>query len=61
MNPFRKLGRQVERFKSNAEEAAGERPRYQCTECEARFDEAHPRCPECDAANVVSIDDKAES
>ena len=59
MNPFRKLGRQVEQFKSKAKQAAEEQTDYRCTECDTRFGEHHQRCPECDAESVVAIGDES--
>lgn len=56
MNPFRKLGRQVEQLKAKATAAAAEETTYRCTECEARFGEPHDRCPECESGAVVAVE-----
>ncbi|WP_101296498.1 hypothetical protein [Halegenticoccus soli] len=55
MNLFRKLGRQVEQFKTKAKAASRDRASYRCTECGARFSEQRERCPECGSGDVVSV------
>lgn len=57
MGVFRKLGRRVEQFKSEAETAAGENAPFRCEACGARFDEDHERCPDCGAEGTVALDD----
>jgi len=56
---FRKLGRQVEQLKTKAEMATGDDTAYQCTACEARFDEQHRYCPECGSGDVVPVEREA--
>jgi rubrerythrin len=57
VNLFRKLGRRVEQFKSNAEAAAASEDdaTHECGECGARFEERE-QCPECGSESVVSVD-----
>lgn len=53
---FRKLGRRVERFKTEAKTAVEDRADYRCEDCGARFDERRERCPECESGSVVPAD-----
>jgi ribosomal protein L37AE/L43A len=45
MGLFRNLGKQAERFKQQAEEAADET--YECEACDTQFHAAYEQCPEC--------------
>lgn len=57
MGLFRRLGRQVERFKSEA--AAEAHSRYQCESCGARFSERHEQCPKCSSQDVTPVEREA--
>ncbi len=54
MGVFKKLGRQVEQFKSKAETAAENHSAYQCKECGERFRKYHEQCPECESRETIS-------
>lgn len=58
MGFFKKVGRQVERFKRTATETAEEDASYRCRACDARFDAHDGRCPDCGATEVVPADDE---
>lgn len=53
MGLFRKLGRQVEQFKTDAEEAAEEYEAYQCEDCGMRFNEQYEQCSECGSRKIA--------
>jgi Zn finger protein HypA/HybF involved in hydrogenase expression len=66
MGLFKKLGRQAEQFKQDmqaaaaeetaAEETAAEQPTtYHCEACDARFTDHREQCPECNAADIVAL------
>ena len=55
MGFFRKVGRRVERFKSEVETVAEEQASHACAACGERFYTAHEPCPECGAEAVERI------
>jgi len=54
MGFFEKVGRQVEKFKQTAKEAADENADYQCQSCDAQFSANDDQCPECGSEETVS-------
>ncbi|WP_324760184.1 hypothetical protein [Haloarcula montana] len=56
MGLFNKLGRNVERFKQTATDAADQQAEYECSACESRFHTDHDDCPECGATEIRPID-----
>jgi len=53
MSFFKRVGRQVEKFKQTATETAKKDAVYQCQTCGARFDSQPDQCPECEAQTIV--------
>ena len=49
MGLFNKVGRQVEKFKQTAKNAAESAETSQCPACDEQFDSAYEHCPECGA------------
>jgi len=47
MGLFNEVGRQVEKFKQTAKNAAKSAETYQCPACGEKFDSTHEQCPEC--------------
>ena len=58
MGLFENLGKKVERFKQQAEEAANEDASHVCADCSEPLYADRDRCPECGSENVV---ERAES
>jgi len=57
MGLFNRLGREVEKFKQNAQEAAEEAKGGRCPECDATpGEQAGNECPEC-GATLETADD----
>ncbi|WP_435361665.1 zinc ribbon domain-containing protein [Haloarchaeobius sp. DFWS5] len=56
MGLFRKIGREVGQFTSEAKAVAEEHANTDCAECDARYSTIHEECPECGAATVVADD-----
>ena len=54
MSFFKRVGRQVEKFKQTATETAQKDATYQCQACDARFNTQHDQCPECETRSIVS-------
>ena len=54
MSFFKRVGRQVERFKQTAAETAKKDAIYQCQACDERFNAQRDQCPECEAQTIVS-------
>jgi uncharacterized OB-fold protein len=49
MGLFEEAGRQFERFKQQATDAAEATTEQECEACGARIDASHEHCPECGA------------
>lgn len=49
MSLFRKIGRQVERFKQDVESAAEDNTRKECPECGQPLAKDQTTCPNCGA------------
>ncbi|ELZ36235.1 hypothetical protein C471_15547 [Halorubrum saccharovorum DSM 1137] len=56
MGLFTEIGRQVEKFKRTAENAADGAETFRCPACDEEFDSAHEHCPECGAEIVGSTE-----
>lgn len=53
MGFFEQVGRQVEKFKQTAKDAADEDADYQCQSCNARFNANDDQCPDCGSTETV--------
>ncbi len=53
MSFFKRVGRQVEKFKQTATETAKKDVVYQCQACDARINAQRDQCPECEAQTIV--------
>ncbi|WP_088901343.1 hypothetical protein [Halorubrum lacusprofundi] len=56
MGLFNEVGRQVEKFKQTAKNAAKSAETYQCPACGEKFDSTHEQCPECGEEMVGSTE-----
>lgn len=55
MGFFNDLGKKVERFKQDIEDAAASEADYACRECGERFYVDSGECPECGSDDVVAL------
>lgn len=54
MSFFKRVGRQVEKFKQTATETAEKDAIYQRQACDAHVNSQRDQCPECEAQTIVS-------